>query len=253
MASEQNNEMPLLQHLGEMRARIFRSLLVTAVLAIICFSYTPLLLSIFSELFNNSFAVGSIIGTKPAEAFTLRIKLALLSGLILAAPYIFAELWLFLSPGLTRSEKKLMLPFIACSTALFCGGALFCYYAVLPVIYEFFASQYTLLELNPAIQVSEHIGMAVKLILCFAVMFELPVVSWLLARAGLLTYSFMVRTVRYAIVIIFIVAAVLTPPDVISQFLMAGPLLLLYFLSMLVVKLSSKPIDRSNEEDAHDF
>ena len=253
MTSEETQEMPLLQHLGELRSRIFRSMLVTSVAAIICFSYTPLLLSIFSELFNSSFATGSIIGTKPAEAFTLRIKLALLSGLIIAAPYTFAELWLFLAPGLTSREKKLMIPFIACSTGLFCGGALFCYYAVLPVIYEFFASQYALLDLNPAIQVSEHIGMAVKLILCFAIMFELPVLSWLLARAGLLTYEFMLRTVRYAIVIIFIVAAVLTPPDVISQFLMAGPLLLLYFISMIVVKLSSKEFVKSEEEDAHDF
>ena len=231
-------DMPLLSHLRELRTRLFRSLIILTILAFVAFGYTPEILNLFQALFSDAFTTGTIIGTKPAEAFTLRIKLAVIAAILFGSPYYFGELWFFLSPGLTEKERKLMLPFVISATGLFVGGAFFCYTAVLPIVYKFFADQFLLLSLEPNIQISEHLAMSIKLVLCFALMFELPVISWLLARVGLLTYQFMKDTFRYTVVLIFIVAAVLTPPDVVSQLLMAAPLLVLYLISMLIVKYS---------------
>jgi sec-independent protein translocase protein TatC len=175
----------------------------------------------------------SLIGTGVTEAFFIEIKVALAGGVFFSSPIIFYQIWRFISPGLSGNEKRLVLPFVFCATLFFIGGALFCYHVVLPVAFQYFIEQYGTIDVTPAIRIGEYFTFFFRMILAFGVTFELPVFTFFLVRLGIWDYRFMLRSFRYAIVAIFIIAAVLTPtPDVINQSLLALPMLLLYVISI---------------------
>lgn len=233
-------EMSLFGHLGELRSRLVKSILAILAGAIIAFLISgdifDLLCAPFFEVFNE----GSLIGTGPADAFILKLKVAFITGLVIVSPYLFLQLWLFISPGLLAHEKKMVLPFLLSTTSLFLLGISFAYKAVLPFAFNFFFEQYGSIKITPTIRITEHISFMVTALLSFGLVFEMPVLAYFLGRLGIITSTMMINSFRMAVVIIFIISAVMTPPDVFTQFLMAGPLLILYGLSILVVRSSER-------------
>jgi sec-independent protein translocase protein TatC len=229
-------EMGILEHLAELRTRLLYSFLAICAAAVISYEFAPFLFDVLSRPYFEAFPDNQLIGTGPAEAFMLKIKVALFSGILLSSPFLFLQLWLFVAPGLYENEKRLVFPFVFCTTALFVLGAWFCYRFVVPLAFEFFHAQYASIGVTPQIRLSEHLSMMMQTLVGFGAVFELPIIAFFLARLGLITHHTLIRGSRYAVVIIFIVSAVLTPPDVLSQLLMAGPICLLYAFSILVVK-----------------
>jgi sec-independent protein translocase protein TatC len=176
-----------------------------------------------------------LIYTAPHEAFFTYMKVSFIAGLGLATPVILFEIWCFIAPGLFENEKRYAIPIVFISSVFFLGGALFGYFLVFPVGFQFFtsfASDY----ISPMISTREFLTFTNRLLLGFGLIFELPIFAFFLAKLGLITSKFLKRQRRIAVVVIFIVAAVLTPgPDVFSQLMMAGPLLILYELSIWIV------------------
>jgi len=174
-----------------------------------------------------------LIGTGVTEAFFFEMKVALVAGVFLASPVIFYQIWRFIAPGLNESEKKLVIPFVFFTSFFFIAGAYFCYWGVLPVAFQYFIEQYRSLDVSPEIRIGEYFTFFSRMVLAFGITFELPLFTLFLVRLGIWDYRFMWRTFRYAIIVIFIVAAILTPgPDIASQLLLAVPLTILYLLSI---------------------
>ena len=184
---------------------------------------------------------------RPMTYFFISLQIALLGGLVLALPVVFYQAWKFLAPGLLVHEKHLLAPIVGLSVLCFAAGALVAYWIVLPIGLRFF------LALEPPNMTSqwavdEYIGFALRLILGFGIVFEMPVISLVLSRIGLLTPAHMRRFRRYAIVAIFVLAAIFTPPDPLSQLMMALPLLVLYEISIWICKVSSSRKETTSEE-----
>jgi len=235
--------MPLIAHLEELRWRIVRSVAAVAVGFFLCYAVAE---RIFTFLVRPLAALrpeqSLIIGTGVTEAFFTKLKVSFIAGIFLASPIVFYQIWRFVAPGLYENEKRHAVPFAIVASFFFIAGAAFCYVVVFPVGFEFFLDEYGSISVAPQIRITEYLSFATRMLLAFGVTFELPVVTFFLARLGLVTHRHLINYGRYAIVIIFIVAAVLTPgPDVASQLLMAAPLLVLYALSILVAKLVARP------------
>ncbi|MBN8548096.1 MAG: twin-arginine translocase subunit TatC [Deltaproteobacteria bacterium] len=232
-------EMELMEHLQELRGCIVRIFIAVCIGATISYEYSTEIFDILSRPYFAAFSNASLIGTGPAEALILKLKVAFFCGIILSGPYIFYQLWLFIAPGLYENEKRMAVPFVASTSVLFLIGAWFCYHYIIPVAFSFFHDQYVSIGLTPTIKVSEHLSMMLQSMVGFGAVFEMPVLAYFLARLGVVNHRMMLSGARYAVVIIFIVSAVLTPPDVLSQMLMAGPLCVLYGLSILIVKYTT--------------
>lgn len=243
-------EMGLLDHLAELRIRLLYSFIAVAVLAIMGYLVSDSLFYLLNKPYFDAFPGEKLIGTGPAEAFVLRLKVSIFAGVVFALPIILFQFWLFVAPGLYTHEKKLVLPFVLCTTILCALGIGFGYKVMFPYAFSFFHDQYLEVGLTPTIRMSEHLSMMITGLLGLAAVFQMPVVAYFLGRAGIIDHSTLISGTRYAIVIIFIVAAVLTPPDVITQFIFAGPLLILYGVSILVVKFTAqKPLEESSEAE----
>ena len=219
---DRHSDMPLLEHLRELRKRLIISIASIATLAIIAYLMSGVFFELLARPYYGSFESSALIGTGPAEAFLLKIKLALFGGLILASPILFYQLWLFIAPGLLEHERRLAIPFLLCSTALFLLGLWFCYSVVLPYAYRFFFAQYQSIDITPTVKINEHLGFLMRILIAFGCIFEMPVLAYFLGKLGIITASTLISGFRYAVVVIFLLAAMLTPPDVITQLLMAG-------------------------------
>ena len=239
--------MPLLAHLTELRARLIRMIAAVSIAAgasyyfadaLFAFLTTPLM-----QLNTSDAGLGGVrlIGTGVVEAFFTKLKVAVIAGIFLSSPVLLHQIWQFVAPGLYETEKRYMIPFVSCGTLFFLFGAGFCYTSVLPVGYHFFIEQYATIGVAPEIRISEYLTFTARMLLAFSITFELPVVTFFLARIGLVTHTWMIHHSRYAVLVIFILAAVLTPgPDIASQLLLAGPLLLLYGMSIGVAWLVAR-------------
>ncbi len=225
-------QMGLMDHLRELRKRLIISLLLIAVGAVAAYTYAAPLFEWLSAPYFKAFGGSPLIGTSPAEAWVLKLKVSVFAGAIIMSPALFYQLWAFVSPGLYSHERRLLFPFVVCSTALFVGGAMFCYRVVLPYSFAFFYDEFKSIGVTPTIKVADNLSMTITTLLGFGAVFELPLLTFFLARAGVIDHRFLLDWFRHAVVLIFIVAAVLTPPDVFTQLLMAGPLLGLYGLSI---------------------
>lgn len=229
-------EMELMEHLQELRTRLVRVFIAVCIGAVLCYEYSTQIFDFLARPYFEAFPNSALIGTGPAEALILKLKVAFFCGIVLAGPYIFYQIWLFVAPGLYENEKRLAIPFVASTSLLFFFGAWFCYRYIIPVAFGFFHEQYVSIGLTATIKVTEHLSMMLQSMVGFGAVFEMPVLAYFLARLGVINHRIMLSGARYAVVLIFIVSAVLTPPDVLSQVLMAGPLCLLYALSILIVK-----------------
>jgi len=225
--------MPLTAHLGELRTRLIRALAATAVGFGLAYLWAAELVAfLVRPLVAQGLAV-DVIGTGVTDAFFTKLKVSAIAGIFVASPVIFFQAWRFVSPGLYAREKRVAVPFSIAATFFFLAGAGFCYELVFPVAFRFFLEQFASIALGPQIRISEYLTFASRMLLAFGVTFELPVASFFLARVGIITHRTLLDSARYAVVVIFVVAAVLTPgPDVASQLLMAAPLLVLYVLSI---------------------
>jgi sec-independent protein translocase protein TatC len=226
-------KMSFLEHLDDLRKRLMWSIasaLAGFVAALLFIG--PIFAFIMRPLAATLPEGRRLIYTEPTEAFLLQLKVALLAGLVIAAPAIMWQLWLFIAPGLYRREKRLAIPFVASSSILFVVGAAFNHYVVFPLAFAFlgsFATDY--MEFLP--RIDPVFSLYARMLLAFGLIFQMPVLVFTLARLGLVTAGFLWRNTRYAILIIFIIAAVVTPTtDVVTQGLMAGPMMLLYMISI---------------------
>ena len=223
-------------HLYELRKRLGISVVTVLVMFFVMFSFWQPILSWMIEPLEAVLPKGSsVIFTKIQEPFFTALKVAFFSGFIASLPVIFWQLWLFVAPGLYENEKKMVLPFAIGATFMFLSGSLFAYYVVIPFGYDFlinFGSQ--LFTALPSI--GEYVSFFTKLILGFGLAFELPTITFFLASIGLVTDETLKGFFKYALIVIFLISALLTPPDVLTQFLMAGPMILLYGLSILIAQ-----------------
>jgi sec-independent protein translocase protein TatC len=213
-----------------------------------CFSfYEPILEWMMAPVKHALPAGTSMIAVEIQETFFTAMKVAFFGGFIISLPVIFWQLWLFLAPGLYDHEKKLVVPFVFFATLMFLLGASFAYYIVVPVGFDFLiAFGNSVVSVLPSI--GKYVGFFTKLLIGFGIAFELPVITFFLAKIGLVNDQMLKDFFRYAVVLIFIVAAVLTPPDVISQVLMAAPLLILYGVSIYIAKVFN-PAQKEEEEE----
>jgi sec-independent protein translocase protein TatC len=250
MGAEADVRMPLTAHLEELRTRIIRSLLGIAAGFLVSYGFSERLVAwLLKPLTAIRPDQALVIGTGVTDAFFTKLKVAGVAGVFVASPIVFYQAWQFIAPGLYERERRVALPFTAAATFFFVAGAAFCYYLVFPVAFRFFLEEFTSVGISPQIRVSEYLTFTSRMLLAFGATFELPVVTFFLARIGLVTHRMMIAGARYAIVVIFIVAAVLTPgPDVASQLLMATPLLVLYALSIGIAYMVGRP--RASEESA---
>lgn len=238
-------KMPLTAHLEELRWRLIKVLLAIAVGFAASYNFSDTLFEFLTRpllALNNEALSVHLIGTGVGEAFFTKLKVSLIAALFIASPVILYQFWRFVAPGLYAQEKRYARPFVFFGTFFFVAGASFCYGLVLPVGYRFFIEQYATININPEIRISEYLTFTARMLLAFGVTFELPVFTFFLARVGVVTHQMMLRYTRYAILVIFVVAAVLTPgPDMASQLLMAVPLLVLYALSIGVAYVFGRP------------
>jgi sec-independent protein translocase protein TatC len=243
MGAEADVRMPLTAHLEELRTRIIRSLLGIAAGFLLSYGFAERLVSwLLRPLTAIRPEQSLVIGTGVTDAFFTKLKVAGVAGVFVASPIVFYQAWKFVAPGLYERERRIAVPFSAAATFFFVSGAAFCYYLVFPVAFTFFLDEFTSVGISPQIRVSEYLTFTSRMLLAFGATFELPVVTFFLARIGLVTHRMMIGGARYAIVVIFIVAAVLTPgPDVASQMLMATPLLVLYALSIGIAYMVGRP------------
>ena len=191
---------------------------------------------------------GMITTHQVGGAFFVALKVSFFAGLLLALPVILWQLWLFIAPGLYEHEKKMVLPFVIGGSVMFIVGVLFAYYVVTPFGFQFLITFGSFLY-TPLINIEDYVGFFTKIMLGFGIAFEMPVVAYFLGLMGLITDRTLKDFFKYAIVIIFLLAALLTPPDVLTQMLMAGPLILLYGLSILIVRHVNPEKEEDDEED----
>ncbi|WP_291327336.1 twin-arginine translocase subunit TatC [Desulfovibrio sp. UCD-KL4C] len=220
--------MTFLQHMNELRRRFIRIFIACGVGFLACYSFAK---PLFSLLMAPLVAVlpehSTLIFTSLPEGFVTYLKVSFVAGIFLVSPYIFSQIWGFIAPGLYDHERKWMIPLAFLSAFFFVGGALFGYYVVFPFGCEFFmgfADEF----IRPMPTLREYLSFSLKLLFAFGVIFELPLFIFFLSRLGLVTHTWLREKRKYAILVAFICSAILTPPDVITQTLMAIPLVLLY-------------------------
>ena len=232
-------QMSFLDHLEELRKRIIHSLIAVGVALCVCWYFAdPLFVIISKPILDNGVQLNM---TKPTEGFNLELKLALLAAIFLAAPFILAQVWLFIAPGLYKHERRYALPFIIFSTLLFVAGGLFGYFIAFPFALQFLIEWGRNMKLTTIISATEYFDLFIMIELGLGVIFEIPALIFVLARMGLVSGGFLLRNTRYAILIAFIVAAVITPTtDIPNMMMMAVPMILLYMLGVGVAYVFGK-------------
>ncbi|MEY3002328.1 MAG: twin-arginine translocation system component TatC [Pseudomonadota bacterium] len=250
-------------HLVELRKRLALSILSVFVAFMIAFFFHEQILAWITAPLNEALAIVSKLSEKAAEgmvttqqvggAFFVALKVSFFAALLGALPFILYQIWLFVAPGLYNNEKKMILPFVIGGSVMFFIGVMFAYYVVTPFGFQFLITFGSFLY-TPLINIEDYVGFFTKIMMGFGIAFELPVFAYFLALLGLVTDKTLKEFFRYAVVIIFILAALLTPPDVLTQLLMAAPLVLLYGVSILIVRMVNPYIetdDLSDEDETH--
>lgn len=258
-AADADRPMSIWEHLSELRKRLFYSAIAVVTGAGVAWNYHERILSFLAKPFCDSWRASKLPGTcalnfsSPGGAFTSYFQVSLVAGLLLAAPIVFFQLWAFIAPGLYAREKKIVIPFVLSSTLLFVGGSYFCWRAAFPITFDYFlglSGRLDGIDMNvvPTVMMDDYVGFVTQMLLGFGLVFELPLVIFFLSLVGIVNYLQLIHYARYVIVGIFVVAAVLTPPDVTSQLVMAIPMLVLYVGSIGLAFVFGKPPTESQRE-----
>ncbi|MDE0933707.1 MAG: twin-arginine translocase subunit TatC [Novosphingopyxis baekryungensis] len=240
-----DSKAPLLDHLIELRGRLIKCLLALVVAFCIGAYFADDIFGMLVRPLTDAFPPGQgrLIYTKLYEAFFVEIKVAVFTAFLLAFPVIATQLWRFVAPGLYNNEKQAFLPFLFASPILFAAGASLAYFLVMPLAFTFFLGYSGMtggLDVEALPAVGEYLDLVMRFVLAFGVAFQLPILLLLLHRAGIVTREQLVGFRRYMLVIAFLVAAILTPPDIISQFMLGVPLVLLYESSLILMALTDR-------------
>lgn len=245
-------------HLVELRKRLGFSVLSIFIAFVIAFIFHEPILEWITAPLNNALTTVASLSEKAANgmvtthqvggAFYVALKVSFFAGLLGALPFILYQLWLFVAPGLYNNEKKMVIPFVVGGSVMFFIGVLFAYYVVTPFGFQFLITFGSFLY-TPLINIEDYVGFFTKIMMGFGLAFELPVAAYFLALLGLVTDKTLKDFFRYAILIIFVLAALLTPPDIFTQLLMAAPLIILYGISILIVKAVNPHIEEKEDED----
>ena len=243
--------MPFLEHLGELRTRIIRSSIAVIVGLAIALNFTDRIMKFVRRPFDVAAPGQKLVFLTPTEAFWVYMKVALIAGLILAMPFILYQIWAFIAPGLHSHEKRYAVPFVLVGSTFFLLGASFALFVVIPFAMRFLVS-FPGQDLAPMISIGAYVDFVLKFTLAFGAVFELPVIITIAARLGVVTPQMLSKNRKYAILINFIIAAVLTPtPDIFNQTLMAGPLCILYELGIISARLFGRrpaPVEKPVEQ-----
>lgn len=243
-----SSRMPFMAHLVELRTRVVKILLAVALGFGVSYPFKEQLLGFIVGPLKAVLPPGQrLVYTGLPEAFFTYLKICALSGFLITLPLTLYQLWAFIAPGLYKKERRYALGFVVATTMLFLGGAIFGYQVVFPYGFQFFVGfESDLIQPLPAL--NQYISFSVRLLLAFGAVFELPIVMFFLARMGLVTDKFLRKNRKWAILLVFVVGAIFTPPDVVTQFLMAGPMLILFEVSIVIVKIFAKQSDDEDEE-----
>ena len=244
-------------HLVELRKRLGLSVLSVFIAFIVAFVFHEAILAWVTAPLNEALEEVAHLSKKAADgmvtthqvggAFFVALKVSFFAGLLGALPFILYQLWLFVAPGLYSNEKKMVLPFVIGGSVMFLVGVLFAYYVVTPFGFQFLITFGSFLY-TPLINIEDYVGFFTKIMMGFGIAFELPVFAYFLALLGLVTDKTLKDFFKYAVLIIFVLAALLTPPDVLTQLLMAAPLIILYGVSILIVRAVNPHIEDEDGE-----
>lgn len=247
---DEQEKIPFTEHLEELRKRLIVCFIAVGIGFVLSYGFKEKLFQILTRPLIRVMQTGDkLIFTGLPEAFFTYLKVAFLSGIILAAPVIFYQFWMFVAPGLYDKEKRLMAPIVFLSTFFFVGGAFFGYFIVFPYGFKFFLG-FASEIIRPLPSMREYLGFASKLLLAFGLVFELPLIITFLAKLGMVSVSFLKKNRKYALLLFFVGAAILTPPDVVTQIMMALPLIVLYEISIIGARIFGKK--NSEEDDNND-
>ena len=254
LMTKENNENNFISHLVELRKRLIHSLIFLFIFFLVCYYFSDFiygfLVDPYAQAVKNDDIERRLIFTALQETFLTYLIVSFFAAFFITSPYVLIKIWKFIAPGLYEHEKKSIMPYLVLTPILFFLGGMLVYYLVMPLAIKFFLSfESTGIATNLPIQleakVNEYLSLVMKLIFAFGLSFQLPVVLSLLARIGLIDSKFLKERRKYVVVLIFTVAAVLTPPDPITQIGLAIPLLKLYELSIFSVKIIEKKIDKN--------
>jgi sec-independent protein translocase protein TatC len=245
---------PLLDHLLELRRRLMWCIGALLISFVVCFYFADQIFGFLVVPLTEAFGEGKgrLVYTKLYEAFFVQVKVALFAAFFVSFPIIANQLWAFVAPGLYSQEKKAFLPFLVATPVLFTLGAALAYYVVMPTAFHFFLSfegQSGGLDVEALPSTDSYLSLVMQFILAFGISFLMPVLLMLLNRAGIVTREQLLGMRRYMIVLAFVAAAVLTPPDVVSQLMLAIPLILLYEITLVAIWFTDRK-DRKKREDA---
>ena len=251
-----NNESGFISHLTELRQRLINSFIFLGVLFVLCYFYSEQIYSFlvdpYAQAVKDDTNERRLIFTALQETFLTYLKVAFFAAFFVTSPFILIQIWKFIAPGLYENEKSALMPYLIITPILFLLGGMLVYYLIMPLAIKFFLSfESSGLNTNLPIQleakVNEYLSLVMKLIFAFGLSFQLPVVLSLLARIGLIDSNYLKQRRKYVVVMIFAAAAILTPPDPITQIGLAIPLLILYELSIFAVKIIE---NKSKEKNA---
>jgi len=249
MSEEKVNQGSFIEHLTELRSRLLKSIIYLFAFFIICYFFSEniyaFLVQPYAEAVKEDEANRRLIFTALHETFITYLKVAFFTSIFITSPIILIQIWKFIAPGLYKNEKKALLPYLVATPTLFLLGGMLVYYLVMPLAIKFFltfesTAQISGLPIQLEAKVNEYLSLIMRLIFAFGISFQLPVLLSLLARVGFIDSEYLKKRRKYVVVIIFVVAAILTPPDPITQIGLGIPLLILYELSILSVKIIEK-------------
>ena len=244
--------MTFLEHLEELRKRIFWSFAVLIGAVIPAWFFSKALYNILAHPVTQFLPEGKKLAfTSLTAPFMLYIKVSFLAALFFTSPFIFFQVWMFVAPGLYQKEKKYVIPFVLFTSLFFMAGAVFAYFVVFPFACNFFLGMGA--DFDPVITVDQYFSLALRVILGIALVFEMPTLAFFLSKIGLITAKMMIKQFKYAVLVVFIIAAVISPtPDMINQSIIAVPMLGLYGISILIAALVGKKKTKRGSENQED-
>jgi len=249
MNDEKIKQSSFVEHLTELRSRLVKSIIYLFIFFVICYFFAEniysFLVAPYAEAVKDDEINRRMIFTALHETFVTYLKVAFFAAMFIASPIFLTQIWKFVAPGLYKNEKKALLPYLIATPTLFLLGGMLVYYLIMPLAIKFFLSFETSMQINSLpiqleAKVNEYLSLIMRLIFAFGISFQLPVLLSLLARVGFIDSEYLKKRRKYVIVIIFAAAAILTPPDPITQIGLGIPLLILYELSILSVKIIEK-------------